>query len=171
MNTSINYSVISDGKPLIPDIMKISKQVNDNTAIVLLDIPASSGNLTTNIEGSREIFKFEVTKTGRTGKSTSITRYLCYYGSLPSSTIYPGFFNSLTKVSTGNVYFNPTITNKDGEHLFLVVPNYLNIKRVTSAGFNVTMADPVIIANQLGTFKVYITANPLTPATWNLVIS
>ena len=171
MNTSINYSVVSDGKSLIPDIMKISKQVNDNTAIVLLDIPASSGNLTTNIEGSREIFKFEVTKTGRTGKSTSITRYLCYYGSLPSSTIYPGFFNSLTKVSTGNVYFNPTITNKDGEHLFLVVPNYLNIKRVTSAGFNVTMADPVLIANQLGTFKVYITANPLTPATWNLVIS
>ena len=171
MNTSINYSVVSDGKSLIPDVMKISKQVNNNTAIVLLDTPASNGNLTTNIEGSREIFKFEVTKTGRTGKSTSITRYLCYYGSLPSSTIYPGFFNSLTKVSTGNVYFNPTITNKDGEHLFLVVPNYLNIKRVTSAGFNVTMADPVLIANQLGTFKVYITANPLTPATWNLVIS
>lgn len=171
MNTSINYSVVSDGKPLIPDIMKISKQVNNNTAIVLLDTPASSGNLTTNIEGSREIFKFEVTKTGRTGKNTSITRYLCYYGSLPSSTIYPGFFNSLTKVSTENIYFNPTITNKDGEHLFLVVPVYLNIKRVTSAGFDVTMADPVIIANQLGTFKVYITANPFTPATWNLVIS
>ena len=171
MNTSINYSVVSSNKPLIPDVMKISKQVNNNTAIVLLDTPASNGNLTTNIEGSREIFKFEVTKTGRTGKSTSITRYLCYYGSLPSSTIYPGFFNSLTKVSTGNVYFNPTITNKDGEHLFLVVPDYLNIKRVTSAGFNVTMADPVLIANQLGTFKVYITANPLTPATWNLVIS
>ena len=171
MNTSINYSVVSDGKSLIPDVMKISKQVNNNTAIVLLDTPASNGNLTTNIEGSREIFKFEVTKTGRTGKSTSTTRYLCYYGSLPSSTIYPGFFDSLTKVSTGNVYFNPTITNKDGEHLFLVVPNYLNIKRVTSAGFDVTMADPVLIANQLGTFKVYITANPLTPATWNLVIS
>ena len=171
MNTSINYSVISDGKPLVPDVMKISKQVNNNTAIVLLDTPDSSGNLTTNIEGAREIFKFAVEKKGRTSKSTLITRYLCYYGSLPSSTIYPGFFNSLTMVSTGNVYFNPTITNKDGEHLFLVVPNYLNIKRVTSAGFNVTMADPVMIANQLGTFKVYITANSLTPATWNLVIS
>ena len=171
MNTSINYSVVSDGNPLIPDVMKISKQVNNNTAIVLLGTPASSGNLTTNIEGSREIFKFEVTKTGRTGKSTSTTRYLCYYGSLPSSTIYPGFFNSLTKVSTENVHFNPTITNKDGEHLFLVVPDYLNIKRVTSAGFDVTMANPVIIANQLGTFKVYITANSLTPATWNLIIS
>lgn len=171
MNTSINYSVVSDGKPLIPDIMKISKQVNNNTAIVLLDTPASSGNLTTNIEGSREIFKFEVTKTGRTGKSISTTRYVCYYGSLPSSTIYPGFFNSLTKVSTENVHFNPTITNKDGEHLFLVVPNYLNIKRVTSAGFDVTMANPIMIANQLGSFKVYITANSLTPATWNLVIS
>ena len=171
MNTSINYSVVSDGKSLIPDVMKISKQVNDSTAIVLLDTPASSGNLTTNIEGSREIFKFEVTKTGRTGKSILITRYLCYYGSLPTNSLFSEVFNFLTEVYTEDVHFNPTITNKDGEYLFLVVSDYLNIKRVTSAGFDVTMTNPVRIYNQFGYFKVYITANSFTPATWNLVIS
>ena len=171
MNTSINYSVVSDGKPLIPDIMKISKQVNDNTAIVLLDTPASSGNLTTNIEGSREIFKFEVTKTGRTGKSTSTTRYLCYYGRNSEATMTAEILNTLNKVSTTGVLFNPNITTNDNDYIWLIVPSYLSIRRVTSAGFDVTLATPQTITNNLGSFKAYRTANPLTTATWNLVIS
>ena len=171
MNTSINYSVVSDGKPLIPDIMKISKQVNDNTAIVLLDTPASSGNLTTNIEGSREIFKFEVTKTGRTGKSTSTTRYLCYYGRNSEATMTAEILNTLNKVSTTGVLFNPNITTNDNDYIWLVVPSYISINRVTSAGFDVTLATPQTITNNLGSFKAYRTANPLTTATWNLVIS
>ena len=171
MNTSINYSVVSDGKSLIPDIMKISKQVNDNTAIVLLDIPASSGNLTTNIEGSREIFKFEVTKTGRTGKSISTTRYLCYYGVNSEATMTAKILNTLNKVSTTGVSFNPSITTKDNDYIWLVVPSYLSINRVTSTGFDVILATPQTITNNLGSFKAYRTANPLTTATWNLVIS
>ena len=171
MNTSINYSVVSDGKPLIPDIMKISKQVNDNTAIVLLDTPDSSGNLTTNIEGSREIFKFEVTKTGRTDKNTSTTRYLCYYGVNSEATITAEILNTFNKVSTTGVSFNPNITTNDNDYIWLVVPSYISINRVTSAGFDVTLAAPQTITNNLGSFKAYKTANPLTTATWNLVIS
>ena len=171
MNTSINYSVVSDGKSLIPDIMKISKQVNDNTAIVLLDIPASSGNLTTNIEGSREIFKFEVTKTGRTGKNTSTTRYLCYYGVNSEATMTDKILNTLNKVSTTGVSFNPNITTNDNDYIWLVVPSYISINRVTSTGFDVTLATPQTITNNLGSFKAYRTANSLTQATWNLVIS
>ena len=171
MNTSINYSVVSDNKPLVPDVMKISKQVNDNTAIVLLDVPASSGNLTTNIEGSREIFKFEVTKTGRTGKNTSTTRYLCYYGGNSTANMTAEILNTLNKVSATGVSFNPSITTKDNDYIWLVVPSYLSITRVTSAGFDVTIATPQTITNNLGTFKAYRTANPLTVATWNLVIS
>ena len=171
MNTSINYSVVSDNKPLVPDVMKISKQVNDNTAIVLLDSPTSSGNLTTNIEGSREIFKFEVTKTGRTGKSTSTTRYLCYYGGNSTANMTAEILNTLNKISTTGVSFNPSITTKDNDYIWLVVPSYLSIIRVTSAGFDVTLAAPQTITNSLGSFKAYRTANPLTAATWNLIIS
>ena len=171
MNTFINYSVVSDGKPLIPDVMKISKQVNNNTAIVLLGTPASSGNLTTNIEGSREIFKFEVTKTGRTGKSTSITRYLCYYGGNPAANMNAEILNTLNKVSATGVSFNPKVTTKNNDYIWIVVPNYLSITRVTSSGFDVTLAAPQTITNNLGSFKAYRTANSLTSATWNLVIS
>ena len=171
MKTSINYSIVSDNKPLVPDVMKISKQVNDNTAIVLLDTPASSGNLTTNIEGSREIFKFEVTKTGRTSKSTSTTRYLCYYGGNSISTMTDEILNTLNKVSATGVSFNPKVTTKDNDYIWLVVPSYLSITRVTSAGFDVTIAAPQTITNNLGTFKAYRTANSLTTNTWNLIIS
>ena len=171
MNTSINYSIVSDNKPLVPDVMKISKQVNDNTNIVLLDEPASSGSLTTNIEGSREIFKFEVSKIGRTGKSTSTTRYLCYYGGNSTATMTAEILNTLNKVSATGVSFNPKVTTKDNDYIWLVVPSYLSINRVTSAGFDVTLAVPQTITNTLGSFKAYRTANPLTAATWNLVIS
>lgn len=171
MNTSINYSIVSDSKPLVPDIMKISKQVNDNADIVLLDKPASSGSLTTNIEGSREIFKFEVSKTGRTGKSTSTTRYLCYSGGNPADTITEDVINSLNKHSATGVNFNPTVVTKSNDYIWLVVPNYLTIHGVKSSGFDVLLAEAQTITTFFGTFKAYRTINTLTAQSWNLVIS
>ena len=171
MKTSINYSIVSDNKPLVPDVMKISKQVNDNANIALLDKPASSGSLTTNIEGSREIFKFEVTKTGRTGKSTSTTRYLCYSGGNSGDTITEEVINSLNKHSATGVNFNPTVVTKNNDYIWLIVPNYLTIHGVKSAGFDVLLSAPQTITTSFGTFKAYRTINTLTAQSWNLVIS
>lgn len=171
MQTDIRYSIISDGKPLVPDTFLISKQINDATPKSLSNTPASSGNLSTPIEGAREIFKFEVGKKGRTGKSTSQTCYLCYHGGNPAATMTAEILNTLSKVSSTGVSFNPKVTTKDNDHIWLVVPSYLSISRVTSAGFDVILAAPQTITNSLGSFKAYRTVNPLTPATWNLVIS
>lgn len=171
MQTDVRYSIISDGKPLVPDTFLISKQINDATPKSLSDTPASNGNLSTPIEGAREIFKFEVDKKGRTGKSTSQTRYLCYFGGNPADTMTAEILNTLNKVSSTGVSFNPKVTTKDNDYIWLVVPSYLSISRVTSAGFDVTLAAPQTVTNNLGSFKAYRTANPLTAATWNLVIS
>lgn len=171
MQTDVRYSIISDGKPLVPDTFLISKQINDATPKSLSDTPASSGNLSTPIEGAREIFKFEVGKKGRTGKSTSQTRYLCYHGGNQAATMTAEILNTLSKVSSTGVSFNPKVTTKDNDYIWLVVPSYLSISRVTSVGFDVTLAAPQTITNNLGSFKAYRTANPLTAATWNLVIS
>lgn len=171
MKTSINYSIVSDNKPLVPDVMKISKQVNDNANIILLDKPASSGSLTTNIEGSREIFKFEVTKTGRTSKSTSTTRYLCYSGGNPANTITEEVINSLNKHSATGVNFNPTVVTKNNDYIWLVIPNYLTIHGVKSAGFDVLLSAHQTITTSFGIFKAYRTINTLTVQSWNLVIS
>lgn len=171
MQTEIRYSVTSDNKPLVPDTSIISKQINDNAPKNLSDTPSSVGTLSTQIEGAREIFKYSVTKKGRTGKSTSQTRYLCYYGGNPAATMTAEILNTLNKVSATGVSFNPKINTKDNDYIWLVVPNYLSITRVTSAGFDVPLSAPQAITNSLGTFKAYRTANPLTQATWNLVIS
>ena len=171
MQTEIRYSVSSDNKPLVPDTSIISKQINDNAPKNLSDTPSSGGTLSTPIEGAREIFKYAVTKEGRTGKSTSQTRYLCYFGGNSAATMTAEILNTLNKVSATGASFNPKVTTKDNDYIWLVVPSYLSISRVTSAGFDVTLAAPQTITNNLGSFKAYRTANPLTTATWNLVIS
>ena len=171
MQTEIRYSVSSDNKPLVPDTSIISKQINDNAAKNISTTPSSGGTISNPIEGAREIFKYVVTKDGRTGKSATQTRYLCYHGGNSAATMTAEILNTLNKVSATGVSFNPKVTTKDNDYIWLVVPSYLSITRVTSAGFDVTLAAPQAINNSLGTFKAYRTANPLTAATWNLVIS
>ena len=171
MQTEVRYSVSSDNKPLVPDTSIISKQINDNAPKNLSDTPSSGGTLSTPIEGAREIFNYAVTKEGRTGKSATQTRYLCYHGGNSAATMTAEILNTLNKVSATGVSFNPKVTTKDNDYIWLVVPSYLSITRVTSAGFDVTLAAPQTITNNLGSFKSYRTANPLTQATWNLVIS
>ena len=171
MKTDVKYSVSSEGKPFMPDTLQISKQANDGLFKVLSNTPSTGGTLSDAIEGAREIFRFEVTKQGRTGKNTSQTRYLFYSGGNPADTMTAEILNTLNKVSSTGVSFNPKVTTKDNDYIWLVVPSYLSITRVTSAGFDVTLAASQTITNNLGSFKAYRTANPLTPATWNLVIS
>lgn len=171
MRTDIVYSVKSDNEYLVPDTLSITKKINDEVETILTNYPTSNSSLATPILGAREIFKFAVTKQGRTGKSTSQTKYLCYYGGNAGSTITTGILNTLNKVSSTGVSFNPKVVTKDNDYIWLVVPSYLSINRVTSAGFDVTLAAPQTITNTLGSFKAYRTANPLTEATWSLVIS
>lgn len=171
MQTEVRYSVSSDNKPLVPDTSIISKQINDNAPKNLSETPSSGGTLSTPIEGAREIFKYAVTKKGRTGKSTSQTRYLCYFGGNPAATMTAEILNTLNKVSSAGVSFNPKVTTKDNDYIWLVVPSYLSISRVTSAGFDVPLSASQAINNNLGSFKAYRTINPLTANTWNLVIS
>lgn len=171
MQTEVHYSVSSDNKPLVPDTLQVSKQANDGLFKVLTNTPSSGGTLSDTIEGAREIFKFAVEKKDRTGKSTSQTRYLCYSGGNPAATMTAEILNKLNKVSSAGVSFNPKVTTKDNDYIWLVVPSYLSISRVTSAGFDVPLSAPQTITNSLGNFKAYRTINPLTANTWNLVIS
>lgn len=171
MQTEVKFSVSSDGKPFLPDTLHLGKQVNDNPSTVLTSTPASGGSVSTPVEGAREVFGFAVTKQGRTAKSTSLTRYLCFYGGNPAQSMTTELLSSLSKVSASGVSFNPKVVTKDNDYIWLVVPSYLTISRVTSAGFDVTLSAPQTVTNSLGTFKAYRTLNPLTAETWSLSIS
>ena len=171
MKTDVVYSVKSDNEYLVPDTLSITKKVNDTAETILTNYPTSNSNLITPIQGAREIFKFAVTKEGRTSQSVSQTKYLCYYGGNAESTITAEILNTLSRVSTTGVSFNPKVTTKDNDYIWLVVPSYLSITHVTSAGFDVPLSASQAINNNLGSFKAYRTINPLTANTWNLVIS
>ena len=171
MKTDVIYSVKSDNEYLVPDTLNITKKVNDETETILTNYPTSNSSLATPIQGAREIFKLSVTKEGRTSQSTNQTRYLCYYGGNAEATMTAKILNTLTRISSTGVSFNPKITTKDNDYIWLVVPSYLSINSVTSAGFQVTLGVPQTITNNLATFKAYRTANSLTTTTWDLVIS
>ena len=172
MVSKVDFSVSCDNAPLVPDTLMILKKVNDDSRMEsLVSSTAASGSVSTPISGCKEQFSFFVTKQGRTSKSTGTTRYLCYFGGNPASVMTERALSALSKVSATGVSFNPSLTTKDNDYIWLVVPSYLSINRVTSAGFDVTLAAPQTITNSLGSFKAYRTANPLTVATWNLVIS
>ena len=171
MQTEVKYSVTSDGKSFVPELLSLTKSVNNEDQEFISDVPSASGSFISPLQGNREIFALMVTHTGRTPKSTNTTRYLCYYGGNSSSSMTAEQLNSLTKVSTAGVSFNPKVTTKDNDYIWLVVPSYLTISRVTSAGFDVPLSSPQTVTNSLGSFKAYRTINPLTANTWNLVIS
>lgn len=170
MKTDVIYSVKSDNEYLVPDTLSITKKVNDAAETILTNNPTSNSSLTTPIQGAREIFRFEVTKQGRTGKNASQTRYLFYSGGNPASTMTAEILNTLNKKSDTKVTFNPKVTTKDNDYIWIVIPSYLSFQRVTSAGFDVTLATSQTVTNDLGTFKAYRSVNPLTAAEWNLVI-
>lgn len=168
MSTTINYFCSCKGQPFLPDTLTIAKAVDDESTLhILADKPVESGSVTTPIEGAREVFTYTVGKEGRTGKSTSQTRYLCYYGGNSNSIADVAIMQNLSKVSTTGVSYNPKVTTKDGEYIWLMVPKYLTINKVTCAGFDVTLEDP----QTLGPYKAYRTKNTLTANTWSLVIS
>lgn len=164
--TTIKYGVTVKSKPFVPDMLDLRK--GDT---ILTNAPVASGSVETPIQSNREVFTFTVAKEGRTTKVASLTRYLCYYGGNAASTISASVISALSKKISGNVAFNPTVKTKNGDYIWLIVPNYLTINRVTSAGFDVTLATPQTISTAIGEFKAYRSANTLTESTWNLVIS
>ena len=165
-NTTITYQVSIKGEKIVPDTFVLKK--NDT---LLTNISQAEGILTTPIEANKEVFTLTVSKASKSDKSTSLTRYLCYSGGNASSSISADVINTLTRKVSSNVSFNPTVKTGNGDYIWLVIPSYLTIKRVTSAGFDVTLESPHTITTSLGEFKAYRTLNPLTENTWNLVIS
>lgn len=109
---------------------------------------------------------------GRTPKSTSTTRYICYAGALSKDTLDASDIESLTIAYATGVAFNPSVATSNNQYIWLVIPGNLSINKVTSSGFDVTLDSAVTtITTSLRIFKAYRTANQLTENTWNLIIS
>lgn len=168
---TVSFNVKNKSNDFVGDTLSLTKTLGNGTVKTLSNIPAASGIAQSPIEYNKETFKLEVGAKGHTTKSTSITRYICYAGSNASDTITEEVIRTFNVYSSPNVAFNPTVNTQNNQYIWLVVPSYLTISRVTSSGFNVTLAAVQTITTALGEFKAYRTANVLTAQKWNLVIS
>lgn len=168
---TVNFSVKNRGEAFVGDTLSLTKTLGSGAVITLTNIPTAGGTAQSQVESNREIFKLEVGAKGHTAKSTSATRYICYAGGSNSSTISSQVIDTFRMYSSSNVSFNPTITTTNGQYMWIIVPSYLTVNKVTSQGFNVTLQPAQSITTSLGSFKAYRTTNTLTAQTWNLVIS
>ena len=168
---TVNFSVRNRGEAFVGDTLSLTKTLGSGAVITLTNIPTAGGTAQSQVESNREIFELEVGAEGHTAKSTSATRYICYAGGSNSSTISSQVIDTFRMYSSSNVSFNPTITTTNGQYMWIIVPSYLTVNKVTSQGFNVTLQPAQSITTSLGSFKAYRTTNTLTAQTWNLVIS
>ena len=167
----VSFNVKHTDKDFVGDTLKLTKTLGDNTVKTLTNTPAANGIIQTSIENNKETFKLEVGAEGHTTKSTFTTRYICYAGRHSSSNITEDVLNTFEMYSVSNVSFNPSINTNNNQYIWLVVPSYLTINKVTSEGFDVTLATVQTITTALGDYKAYRTVNSLTAQTWNLIIS
>ena len=165
-SAKVKYTVTSQGEPLVPDTLELRK--ND---VIVSNSPADSADIDSLIGENREIFSLGVTKEGRTSKQATLIRYVCYYGSSEEATISSEVLETLKKIYVPNASFNPIVNTRDNEYIWLVVPSYLNIDNVMSAGFKVTLDEPQGITTPLGEFKAYRTVEALVEESWDLVIN
>lgn len=168
---TVNFSVRNRGEAFVGDTLSLTKTLGSGAVTTLTNIPAADGTAQSQVESNREIFKLEVGAKGHTAKSISAERYICYAGGSNSSTISSQVIDTFRMYSSSNVSFNPTITTTNGQYMWIIVPSYLTVNKVTSQGFNVTLQPAQSITTSLGSFKAYRTTNTLTAQTWNLVIS
>lgn len=168
---TVNFSVRNRGEAFVGDTLSLTKTLGSGAVITLTNIPTADGTAQSQVESNREIFKLEVGAKGHTTKNISATRYICYAGGSNSSTVSSQVIDTFRMYSSSNVSFNPTITTTNGQYIWIIVPSYLTVNKVTSQGFNVTLQPAQSITTSLGSFKAYRTTNTLTAQTWNLVIS
>ena len=172
----VSMSVTQKSKgPFTPDSLELKKSVNGGAEITIYSGKTASYTYTSNVEGNIERFSSSAKKTGRTGANASQKRYICAYAASDSASISDDLFNGAIKKSATGVGFNPSVTTELGQYIWIFVPSELNINKITNAGFNVTMEEPVTYTlssgSYKGTYKAYRTQNALAGATWNFVIS
>ena len=172
----VSMSVTQKSKgPFTPDSLELKKSVNGGAEITIYSGKTASYTYTSNVEGNIERFSSSAKKIGRTGANASQKRYICAYAASGSASISDDLFNGAIKKSATGVGFNPSIKTELGQYIWIFVPSELNINKITNAGFNVTMEEPVTYTlssgSYKGTYKAYRTQNALAGATWNFVIS
>lgn len=170
----VAYETTYEDKPVSPKACKVTKYVNDNPGKVILENSNVSGTtVTSNIEGNKERYVLEVTPDASIAfKSKSeVTRYVFYVGSISGDTISSEDIEKLDKHIGDGERLIVKENSSNGQYMWFVIPDSLNVQSITSEGIDVKLSDNVQdLSNDLGNFKCYRSNKLLTSANWNIII-
>lgn len=173
LKNSYSYVVTEYGEYAVDTNILVKKQANNSADELLYSGTVSHQSLTQNMTWGRDIFKISSTKGSKTS-SKNDTRYLCVYGSYSETMNATTLKDStiMSRIVTASPSFNCTVnTTVDKMYIWVAVPEYLSISRITSAGFDVTMNNYVNIQVDDVNYRAYRSKNPLQVSSWNLVIT
>lgn len=167
---TIRGNVLFDSKPLVPETLVIKRGTT-----VIDSTPIASVNIKDNLNGVTTSYTLSITNKGVT-KSVSanvVAYYPMYFGHSTKAALTGEDVLGLTKQSikaSPNGTYNMTGI-AEGEYVWLCVPSNFNISKVTSSGFGVPMAAPVMVdVEGKGSYKCYRTAGALKAGNFNFVI-
>jgi hypothetical protein len=173
LKNSYTYGITEYGQYVTGTSVVVKRQSNASADETLYSGSSSHQTLTPSITWGRDIFKLSCVK-GSKSSSKNDTRYLCVYGSYGETINASTLQNAsvMSRILTTSASFSCTVNTTDAKkYIWVAVPEYLSISRITSAGFDVTMNNYVNI--QIGSinYRAYRSKNPLQVSTWSLVIS
>lgn len=173
---SYNYSIKEYGQAVSGANITVNKTSNDGNPVQIY-AGTNSSNTLTNIAMSwgRDIFKVNCQKGSKSSEKPD-TRYLCLYGSYGETMSKDTLKNKnvMARKVTSSISFTCTVnTTNERKYIWVAVPKYLSISKITSQGFEVTMNNYVEIVVEDGgiPYRCYRSQQPLSLNTWNLTIS
>lgn len=171
MKYSYTYRVTEYGGNIDGLSVNLSKTTTGGSN-TLYNGTLSENSISTDIAWGLTTFKINATK-GSKASSRTDKRYVCIscsYGPTINASILTS--SIATKQATTNTSFITVVnTTTDRQYIWVAIPNELNITRITSGGFDVTMNTYITITVGGATYKAYRSKNPLQVANWNLIIS
>lgn len=172
---TISFSVKCKNEDFVPDNLSITRRSNDSTEdVVIFDKAKANGSFTdTTVLANRETYTVKASAEYHTEQTLKLTRYLCYAGASSSTISKFDEIRRLKMLFLDGIHdFSTAVTTvvdplNGGQYVQFVLPVYLNLDSVKSAGFDVPLWEVVnMTASSFGFFRIYRTLNRLDAATW-----
>lgn len=173
MKYSYTYSITEYGQVVTGASVNVKQQKNSAAEQSIYSGSDGTKTLTTDITWGRDRYSITCVK-GTNANSRTDTRYLLLYGSYGETMTAALLQNQsvMSREVRASVAFTPTVnTTTDKPYIWIAVPEYLTITKITSGGFDVTMNQYVNIAVGDINYRAYRSKNPLQQNTWKLVIT
>lgn len=149
---TVSFSVTHNGEPTSPSATTITKTVNNYEPVVIFSgTSETSSAFTSTIEGAKEHYEILVYPNSTLGipVKSEVFKYLSFVGASSADTITKHVYRAFDKEMSNGIGIEKTVTTKNGEYVWIVVPDSLQVTYVTNSGMTFSLNDPVQIMDNV----------------------